>query len=82
MNPAQLLRLKADLKNFRTAHPKFTSFFRYAGEHCLKEGNVVDISVRQPDGQEVHTNLRLSADDAQMLTNLLELLRSTGESVD
>lgn len=76
MNPAALFRLKADVKAFETAHPKFTAFLRYAAEHSLREGNVLEVTVRQPDGKEVHSNLRLSENDVRMLGDLLEMLKT------
>lgn len=76
MNPAALLYMKADLKRFQEEHPKFTAFLQYASEHALKEGNVVVITVRQPDGSETRSNLRLSENDVRMLTNLLEIMKT------
>lgn len=76
MNPAALFRMKADLKRFHAEHPKFTAFLQYASEHALKEGNVVVVTVRQPDGTETRSNLRLSENDVGMLTNLRELIKT------
>lgn len=76
MNPAALFRMKADLKRFQEEHPKFTTFLHYASQHGLREGNVVVITVRQPDGTETRSNLRLSEDDVRMLGNLLEMLKT------
>ena len=76
MNPAALLRLKADVKAFEAAHPKFTAFLHYAAEHSLYEGNVLEVTVRQPDGKEVHSNLRLREQDVRMLESLRELLNT------
>ena len=74
MNPAALFRLKTDLKHFQTEHQKFTAFLRYAAEHSLKEGSVVEVAVRQPDGREIHANLRLNENDVRILQNLRELM--------
>ena len=76
MNPAALFRLKADVKAFEAAHPKFTAFLHYAAEHSLHEGNVLEITVRQPDGKEVRSNLRLREQDVRMLESLRELLNT------
>lgn len=76
MNPAALFRLKADLNRFREAHPKFTAFLHYSAEHCICAGNVLELTVRQSDGKEVRSNLRLSEQDAQMLLNLYDTLKN------
>ena len=76
MNPATLFRLKSELKAFQQEHPKFTAFLRYAAEHGLREGNVLEVTIRQPDGKEVRSNLRLSEDDVRMLQDLRETLKT------
>ena len=76
MNPATLFRLKSELKAFRQEHPKFTAFLRYAAAHSLQEGNVLEVTVRQPDGKEIRSNLRLSEDDVRLLRDLQETLKT------
>lgn len=76
MNPMELLRLKSDLKTFRSNHPKFAAFLRYSADHCIKAENVVEITVRQPDGRETRSNLRLSEQDAKMICRLYAALRA------
>ena len=75
MNPAMLLRLKGEAKKFQQRHPKFVSFLDYAAGHKLLEGNVLELVLRSPDGQQVKTNLRLSAEDVALLTELQQALR-------
>lgn len=76
MNPAALFRLKGDLKRFQAEHEKFTAFLRYASQHCLQDGSVVEVTVRRPDGGEVHSNLRLTESDVCMLQRLQELMNT------
>ena len=70
MNPAELLRLKADLKTFEKDHPKFPAFVRYCADRGLREGTVVEITLRQPDGSSTKANLRLNEHDVQALKRL------------
>ncbi len=76
MNPAAFFRMKSDLKQFQEAHPKFTAFLHYAFRHGLKEDNVVVVTIRQPDGTETRSNLRLSENDVRMLEDLREILKT------
>ncbi len=76
MNPAALFRFKGDLKRFQREHPKFTAFLSYAAEHSLQEGNVLEITIRDAQGKELRSNLRLNAQDVQTLQGLRELLET------
>ena len=74
MNPAELLRLKSDLKTFENDHPKFPAFVRYAADRGLHEGTVVEVVLRQPDGTATKSNMRLNAHDVQTLKRLRQVL--------
>ena len=74
MNPAELFRLKSDLKTFEKDHPKFPAFARYGADKGFQEGTVVEILLRQPDGSATKANLRLNAHDVQTLKRLRQAL--------
>ena len=74
MNPAELLRLKSDLKTFENDHPKFPAFVRYCADRGLHEGTVVEIVLRQPDGTATKANLRLNEHDVKTLQRLRQAL--------
>ena len=74
MNPAELFKLKADLKTFEKNHPKFLSFLRYCADRGMGEGTVVDVTLRYPDGASTHANMRLTEQDAEMLQRLRKAL--------
>lgn len=76
MNPAELFRLKAEMNTFQQEHPKFTSFLQYSAEHCIKNGNVVEMTIRQAEGKEIRSNLRLSDRDVETLLHLYNLLKN------
>ena len=76
MNPAELLRLKSDLKTFENDHPKFPAFVRYCGDRGLREGTVVEIVLRQPDGAATKANMRLNEHDVKTLQRLRKALYS------
>lgn len=64
INPLALLR-------FRKAHPKFVAFLHAAdNEIYLAEGTVVEISLRNTAGQQIHANLRLTCEDLELLQAL------------
>ncbi len=80
LNPVEVLRLKAQLKTFQKEHPKFTAFLRYCAEHSLEPGNVLDVTIRTPDGGQTHANLRLSESDAELLKSLRTLLSGAADN--
>ena len=67
MNPAELLRLKSDLKTFESDHPKFPAFVRYAADRGLREGTVVEVVLRQPDRKVQTGTLRETIRDARFI---------------
>ena len=74
MNPAMLLRIKQAARDFRERHPKLPKFFEYVSRNHLREGAVLEIIVRLPDGDDVKTNLRLTREDVMLLEDLRQLL--------
>lgn len=73
MNPAKLLGMKSRLKAFETAHPKFVRFLEAVNDGYLEQDNILEVCVRRPSGEQIKTNLRLSAEDLALLRDLKEL---------
>lgn len=72
INPMKLLQIKAALDRFTARHPKLLPFAKAVQEQALAEGTVVEINVTTAEGKRFSTNLRLSAED-------MELVREAGE---
>ena len=51
MNPMNFLKYKKLIETFRDNHPKFPLFLKAASQK-IGEGSVVEIKLRDPDGQE------------------------------
>ena len=66
INPIKLMQLKGKWNDFQNAHPKFMPFLN-AASNKMEPGSVFAISVTSPDGKVLETNLRLSADDVELL---------------
>lgn len=76
LNPAKLLKFKSRWNDFRARHPKFVNFLKYVSGGTLKENDVLEMVIRSENGQEVKSNLRLSAEDISFFNELKELLAS------
>lgn len=74
MNPMALMHLKPMLENFSTRHPKFVQFFGYAGQ-TMGENSLLEISITDANGQKAVTNIRVSAEDLELLSQLKSLMK-------
>ena len=70
-HPFQLMQFQEMLETFRQNHPKFPLFLQAVGKDGIKEGTIVELTVKTPDEKNYCTNLRLTASDVELLQNLL-----------
>lgn len=66
-NPMNLLKLKGLWERFSGNHKKLLPWAMAVYPKALAEGTVIECTVTSPDGKKVATNLRLSADDMQII---------------
>ena len=69
MNPMELMKLKGCLDTFKRNHPKVPMFFQAAAQ-SIGEGSVIEISVTSPEGKKICTNMRVTAEDMNLVENL------------
>jgi len=72
-NPLNLAKLKPMWGKFKENHPKFPAFLRVANKKGLKEGSVISITIDTPDGEKIASNIKLNAQDMDMI----QTIRST-----
>ena len=70
INPLRLLQLREQWKQFQERHPKFPAFLNAASRTCLEEGTVIDVTITSPDVRRIGSNLRLTAQDIQLLREI------------
>lgn len=75
INPMKLLQLKPLLGKFRASHPKFVQFFAAASQSGLAEGSVIEVSITNPDGKNLCTNLKLTQEDLEMFQTISETIK-------
>lgn len=73
MNPMALLGLKSDFDKFRNNHPKFLQFAKAFTKAGIQEGTVMECKVITTDGQELQANIKITADDLELLEKLKSL---------
>ena len=73
-NPAGLMQMMNLWNRFKGNHPKFEPFLSAVQANGVKEGSVFEVNVTTPDGQKIASNLKLTADDMEILRQLMESL--------
>lgn len=73
LNPMAILGLKSDFDRFQNNHPKFIQFVKALTRTGIQEGTVMECKVITADGQEFQTNIRITADDLELIEKLKNL---------
>lgn len=69
-----LMQLKTSWDRFIQNHPKFPRFWKAAYKNGLTQGTVIEFKVITPDGKEISSNLKLTEDDTELMSQFLELM--------
>ncbi len=72
ISPKQIMQLKPNLDAFSRNHPGVMNFF-VAVKDNVREGSVFDITVTTPEGKTMTTNMRVTAEDLELLAMISEL---------
>lgn len=72
-NPASILKLMNIWSRFQNNHPKFPKFLTAVYQNGLKEGSIIEINVTTADGQSLNSNLKLNAEDMELIAQLKNL---------
>lgn len=67
MNPQAIFQMKSLWDRFSKNHPKFVNFIFAAKGMPYEEGTIIEVSIKSPDGQEIASNLKLSAEDLELI---------------
>ncbi|MFG6358811.1 MAG: hypothetical protein K1W26_18620 [Acetatifactor sp.] len=68
-----LLGLKGDFDKFKDNHPKFLQFAKAFTRAGIQEGTIMECKVITADGQELQTNIQITADDLELFEKLKNL---------
>ena len=73
MNPASILKLMNMKNGFETRHPRAVSFVNNELMGEIPEGTVLELSITRPGEKTVTTNMKVTAEDLEMLAELRQL---------
>lgn len=73
MNPMDMMKLAGMWAGFKERHPKIPKFFRRVFEaDMLKEGAVLELTVKGPDGQVMTANMKILPKDMELLKQVAD----------
>ncbi len=72
MNPMMLMQLQQKLQTFQAEHTKFVPFVTAVKDNALEEGAVFAMKVTTPEGKTLESNIKLTANDIEMIRLLVE----------
>ena len=70
MNPMKLFQIKSLWDKFSANHPKFPRFLQAVGTEGIREGSVIEITVTTPEGTNISSNLKFTAQDMELIETL------------
>lgn len=70
MDALQLLKIKGMWDKFTVRHPKFPAFLKAISQGAIGEGSVLEITVTSADGKVISSNLKVTAEDMEMINML------------
>ncbi len=73
MNPMAMMRMKSLMEKFRENHPKIPMFLATA-QGCVGEGSIIEINIQTADGKNICTNMKVGADDLELMHAMRELM--------
>ena len=70
MNPQAIMQIMAAWNTFRSNHPKFPAFLEALRAQGIKEDSVIEISITDPDGKKIETNIKVKQSDLDLFESL------------
>lgn len=69
VNPMKLMQIKNMVAKFKENHPRIPGFFNAVADG-LEEGTVIEMTVTSPQGKKLCANIRVNADDMELLREI------------
>ena len=73
MNPAGIMQVMAAWNTFKGNHPKFPAFLDALKRQGIKEDTIIEISIIDPNGTKIETNIKVKQSDLELFTSLREM---------
>lgn len=73
INPVKLLEFRQKYGEFESRHPKFVQFIGAIMKSRIGVGSVIEVKVTLPDGRELESNMKVSAEDVELMKAIGEI---------
>ena len=75
IDPMQMMKMREQLMQFHSAHPKVLPFFQAVSADGIREGSVIEMKVTNPEGKSYVSSIRVTAQDMEMLREVMNQQR-------
>lgn len=72
MNPGMIFKIKGAWDKFTANHPKFQPFLM-AAQGQIQEGTIIEVTIMNPQGDRINTNLKLTASDMELFESMKDM---------
>ena len=72
-NTAALFQMMNLWSRFQKNHPKFPKFLSAVVQNGIREGSIIEIKVTTAEGESFDSNLKVNANDMEMVEQLRNL---------
>ena len=73
MNPGAIMQVMNAWNTFQGNHPKFPAFLEALKRQGIKEESIIEISITDPNGQKIETNIKVKASDLELFNSLKDM---------
>ncbi len=70
MDMGMIFKLKGAWDTFTRNHPKFPMFLAAMKNTGIREGSVIAVSITDPEGKTIDTNIKVTASDLELFEML------------
>lgn len=73
MNPGAIMQVMNAWNIFQGNHPKFPAFLDALKRQGIKEDSIIEISITDPSGQKIETNIKVKTSDLELFNSLKDM---------
>lgn len=74
MNPSSMMKIMSLKNEFNRQHPKFAAFIKAVMAKGIQEGSIIEITVKNPEDEEMNANIKVQASDLELIREIKELM--------
>lgn len=73
INPAKLLELNRMKNAFEQRHPRIFPFLTAISKDGLREGSIIEMNVKTPEGKNYCANMKVTREDLELFQELKKM---------